>query len=133
MRFTAPTPLLSRPVRVCCIQYCLRPARSFQAFADQVETWVDVADDYDADLVLFPELLGAQLLGCLSRGLEPGTAMAALADAYADPFEELFTRLARDYERLPQTLAGLHVIAFVSLMLAKATAAFDLVRNTRPC
>ncbi|RAI54134.1 IS5/IS1182 family transposase, partial [Roseicella frigidaeris] len=30
----------------------------------------------------------------------------------------------------PQTLAGLHVIAFVSLMLAKATAAFDLVRNT---
>jgi transposase len=41
-----------------------------------------------------------------------------------------FRRLARDYERLPQTLAGLHVIAFVSLMLAKATAAFDLVRNT---
>ena len=106
MRFTAPIPLLSRPVRVCCIQYCLRPARSFQAFADQVETWVDVADDYDADLVLFPELLGAQLLGCLSRGLEPGTAMAALADAYADPFEELFTRLARDYDRI--LVAGTH-------------------------
>jgi transposase len=41
-----------------------------------------------------------------------------------------FRRLARDYERLPTTLAGLHFVAFVTLMLAKATAAFDLVRNT---
>ncbi|MEO7190984.1 MAG: IS5/IS1182 family transposase, partial [Vicinamibacterales bacterium] len=29
-------------------------------------------------------------------------------------------RLARDYERLPQTLAGLHYLAFVCLMLANA-------------
>ena len=41
-----------------------------------------------------------------------------------------FRRLARDYERLPETLAGLHFVAFVTLMLAKAAAAFDLVRNT---
>ncbi len=41
-----------------------------------------------------------------------------------------FRRLARDYERLPQTVAGLHVVAFVTFMLAKATAAFDLVHNT---
>ena len=40
-----------------------------------------------------------------------------------------FRRLARDYERLPTTLAGLHFVAFVTLMLAKAAAAFDLVRN----
>lgn len=41
-----------------------------------------------------------------------------------------FRRLARDDERLPQTIAGLHCVAFVTLMLAKVTAAFDLVRNT---
>jgi transposase len=41
-----------------------------------------------------------------------------------------FHRLARDYERLPQTLAGQHFIAFVTLMLSKADALFDLVRNT---
>ena len=41
-----------------------------------------------------------------------------------------FRRLARDYERLPQTVAGLHFAAFVTLMLAKATAVFDLVHNT---
>ena len=41
-----------------------------------------------------------------------------------------FRRLARNYERLPQTLAGLHFVAFVTLMLARAAAAFNLVRNT---
>jgi transposase len=41
-----------------------------------------------------------------------------------------FRRLARDYERLPQTVAGLHFVAFTTLMLAKAAVLFDLVRNT---
>jgi transposase len=31
-----------------------------------------------------------------------------------------FRRLARDYERLPETLAGLHLLAFALLMLNKA-------------
>ena len=31
-----------------------------------------------------------------------------------------FRRLARDYERLPDTLAGLHFLAFVILMLKHA-------------
>lgn len=30
-----------------------------------------------------------------------------------------FRRLARDYERLPQTLAGMHFLAFIALMLAR--------------
>ncbi|MCX5658228.1 MAG: IS5 family transposase [Planctomycetota bacterium] len=30
-----------------------------------------------------------------------------------------FRRLARDYERLPQTLAGLHFVAFITLMLSR--------------
>lgn len=35
-----------------------------------------------------------------------------------------FRRLARDYERLPQTLAGLHFVAFAGLMLHRALAIF---------
>jgi len=31
-----------------------------------------------------------------------------------------FRRLARDYERLPETLAGLHYLAFVIMMLKNA-------------
>lgn len=33
-----------------------------------------------------------------------------------------FRRLAKDYERLPETVAGLHILAFVCLMLPKAAA-----------
>ncbi|MBC4018161.1 transposase [Siccirubricoccus deserti] len=31
-----------------------------------------------------------------------------------------FRRLARDYERLPETLAGLHLVAFTLLLLRRA-------------
>ena len=30
-----------------------------------------------------------------------------------------FRRLVKDYERYPQTLAGLHILAFATLMLAQ--------------
>ncbi|SBV53109.1 transposase [Xanthomonas bromi] len=33
-----------------------------------------------------------------------------------------FRRLARDYERLPETLAGLHVVVFTLLMLGNAAS-----------
>ena len=35
-----------------------------------------------------------------------------------------FRRLARDYERLPSTLAGLHFVAFVCLLLSRIFAMF---------
>lgn len=100
MRFSAPRPVLSRPVRVCAVQYALRTISSFEEFADHVESFVDVADDYDVDLIVFPELLGVQLLG-LSHGCgEPSEHMRALAREWADPFDTLFSRLVRDYQRI---------------------------------
>ena len=41
-----------------------------------------------------------------------------------------FRRLARDYERLPETLAGLHYLAFACVLLARAAKLFDPVHNT---
>jgi hypothetical protein len=41
-----------------------------------------------------------------------------------------FLRLARDYERLPQTLAGLHIVAFACLMLSKAIPLLQQIPNT---
>jgi hypothetical protein len=35
--------------------------------------------------------------------------------------DDAFRRLARDYERLPETLAGLHLLAFTVLMLYRFT------------
>jgi len=37
-----------------------------------------------------------------------------------------FRRLARDYERLPQTLAGFHFLAFACLMLSLLLPLFQL-------
>ena len=37
-----------------------------------------------------------------------------------------FRRLARDYERLPTTLAGIHFLAFACLMLARLFTATNL-------
>jgi len=41
-----------------------------------------------------------------------------------------FRRLARDYERLPATLAGLHFLAFVTLLLHRIVPLLLKVRNT---
>lgn len=38
-----------------------------------------------------------------------------------------FRRLARDYERLPQTLAGLHFLAFTCILLTRLMALFRLM------
>lgn len=37
-----------------------------------------------------------------------------------------FRRLAKDYERVTETLAGLHFVAFVCLMLTKTLNTFGL-------
>lgn len=100
MRFKSPQSVMSRPVRVCSIQYALRPLSTFDAFAEQVERFVDVGDDYDCDIVLFPELLGAQLLGCLDPDLEPADAMRGVAESFSGMFDDLMTYLAREYDRI---------------------------------
>ena len=40
-----------------------------------------------------------------------------------------FRRLAKDYERLPETVIGLHFVAFVCLLLQKASPLLK-VHNT---
>jgi len=100
MRFSAPKPVMSRPVRVCAVQYALRTIARFDEFATHVESFVDVADDYDADLIIFPELLGVQLMGPTSGGGEPSQVMRRLAAEHTDDFDALFKRLAKDYERI---------------------------------
>ena len=35
-----------------------------------------------------------------------------------------FRRLAKDYERLPETVTGLHLLAFACLMLSRAVSLF---------
>lgn len=106
MRFKAPKPVLSRPVRVCSIQYALRRVADFDAFARQVETFVDVGDDYDADLVVFPELLTAQLISTLEPDFDPAESMRQVADRYTADYDHLFRSLSSRYDRI--IVAGTH-------------------------
>lgn len=106
MRFTAPTPSLARPIRVCSIQYALRRVANLDAFAEQVECFVDVGDDYDADLILFPELLTVQLMSCLPRNIAPSEAMREIAARYTTAYDEMFRRLSDGYNRI--IVAGTH-------------------------
>lgn len=57
-----PLPRGIRKARLACVQYQMRKVKSFAEFARQVTYFADVAADYQADFVLFPELLTVQLL-----------------------------------------------------------------------
>jgi predicted amidohydrolase/ribosomal protein S18 acetylase RimI-like enzyme len=83
------------PVRVCVVQYQLRPVASFEAFAQQCEYFVDVAADYKSDFILFPEMFTTQLLSLID-GTDAAAAMRRLND-FTPRYLELFTRLAIQY------------------------------------
>lgn len=82
-------------VRLCLVQYRMRRVASWDEFANQVETFVDLASDYKSDFVLFPELFTTQLLSLIDAPA-PAAAARALA-GYTEQYLELFTELAVSY------------------------------------
>jgi predicted amidohydrolase len=94
----------SFPVRICCVQYRLRKIKSFDDFANQVEFFIDVAEDYNSDFVLFPELLTTQLISTMKEK-KPKSAVKALTEL-TPKYVSLFKRLAKRYKI--NILAGSH-------------------------
>ncbi|MFN4314292.1 MAG: nitrilase-related carbon-nitrogen hydrolase [Chitinophagaceae bacterium] len=82
-------------VRVACIQYQMRDISGFDDFAANCEYFVDVASDYRADFVLFPEMITMQLLTFLPKK-HPAEAVRQL-DQFTERYIEMFTRLAINY------------------------------------
>jgi len=82
-------------VRICVVQYEMRPIKSFAEFATQCEYFLDVASDYKSDFIVFPELFTMQLLS-LIKARRPGLAARKLAE-YTPKYLELFTHLAVKY------------------------------------
>jgi len=82
-------------VRICTIQYEMRPLKTFADFVQQVECFVDVASDYHCDFVVFPELFTTQLLS-FTPAKRPGEAARKLSE-FTPKYLELFTRLAVTY------------------------------------
>ncbi len=82
-------------VRLCVVQYEMRPVKSFDEFKQQCEFFVDVASDYKSDFVVFPELFTTQLLSIVDAK-RPGLAARKLAE-YTPRYLEMFTNMAIRY------------------------------------
>jgi len=85
----------SHVARLSLVQYEMRRITSFDDFARQCEFYVDVAGDYEADFVLFPELFTTQLLSLVDEK-RPGLAARALAE-FTPRYLELMSDLAMQY------------------------------------
>lgn len=83
------------PVRVCAVQYQMRPIKNFEAFEQQCEYFIDVASDYKCDFIVFPEIFTTQLLSFLPS-MRPGLAVRKLAE-FTPNYIESFSNLAIKY------------------------------------
>lgn len=98
-------PLRQNTVRIVCVQYQQRSLTSFEEFAQIVEYYVDVAGDYRADFLLFPELFTMQLLSIENEEVAPDVAIERM-DQYTDKIKSLFQGLAVKYN--VNIIAGSH-------------------------
>ncbi len=92
-------------VRVVCVQYQQRPVKSFAEFSQIVEYFVDVAGDYRADFLLFPELFTMQLLSIHNEEVSAEVAIEHMTE-YTDQIKDLFHGLAIKYN--VNIIAGSH-------------------------
>lgn len=89
-------------IRICTLQYFIRPVRTYDEFHDQVDALVETAEDYHCDLLVFPEYFTAQLL--------------TLGDVKR-PMREQVRDLARVQERFIEMMStfarrdGLYIVA----------------------
>ena len=66
-------------VRLATCQLQARPVAGFDEFLRTVEYFVDVASDYRADFIVFPELFTLSLLSCEENELSPMEAIEKLS------------------------------------------------------
>jgi predicted amidohydrolase/ribosomal protein S18 acetylase RimI-like enzyme len=82
-------------VRLCAVQYQMRPIATWEEFCTQCAYFMDAAADNKVDFVLFPELLTTQLLG-MQDERRPADAVRRLAQRTPD-YLDFFTRSAVKY------------------------------------
>lgn len=97
--------LSQNSVRVVTVQYQQRKVNSFEEFAQIVEYYVDVAGDYRADFLVFPELFTMQLLSIDNEEVPPNVAIEHMTK-YTTRVKELFQGLAMKYN--VNIIAGSH-------------------------
>lgn len=81
--------------RIGCVQWQMRPLKSFDELIQQVEYFVDALSDYQCDVALFPEFFNAPLMG-LENHQNSVEAIKSLA-TFTDDIVEAISRLAVAY------------------------------------
>jgi len=85
-----------RNVRVAAVQYQMRQITTFDAFAQQLEFFIDAAAEYRADFLLFPEMVTNQLQLLV---LAPDSSSTARRlDEFTPRYNELLTKMAMKYD-----------------------------------
>lgn len=82
-------------VRLGVVQWQMRRFESFDEFMQQAEFFIDTVADYQADIVLFPELFNAPLIH-LYEGHSPADAMRMLAE-FSEKIRQSMTEMALSY------------------------------------
>ena len=83
-------------VRIATCQMQARAVKDFDEFIGQVEYFVDVAADYEADFILFPELFTLMLLSAEDEELSPIEAIEALS-RYTPRIRKTLSQMALNY------------------------------------
>jgi predicted amidohydrolase/GNAT superfamily N-acetyltransferase len=83
-------------VRIATCQMQARAVKDFDEFIGQVEYFVDVAADYEADFILFPELFTLMLLSAEAEELSPIEAIEALS-RYTPRIRKTLSQMALNY------------------------------------
>ncbi|RDC60683.1 Nitrilase [Alteripontixanthobacter maritimus] len=87
---------LPESVRVATVQFMMRRIGAIDEFEQQVEYWTDVASDYEADFVVFPELFTLELLSIPDTPIPPAEAIEEVAN-YTERFKAFMEKLAVSY------------------------------------
>ncbi|MBO0902488.1 bifunctional GNAT family N-acetyltransferase/carbon-nitrogen hydrolase family protein [Jiella sonneratiae] len=80
-------------VRIVTVQMKARKIAAPQEFYDAVEYFIEVAAEYEADFVVFPELFTLMLLSCEAEELKPEAAIRRLTE-HTPEFTERLTEMA---------------------------------------
>lgn len=93
-------------LRVAAVQYHLHPISTFGEFAKQVEHYTKTAEEFGAEVVLFPEFFTTQLMS-MGDGEREALSIQELPN-FTEPYRQLFEKLAQRTGM--HMVAGTHVI-----------------------
>jgi predicted amidohydrolase/ribosomal protein S18 acetylase RimI-like enzyme len=83
-------------VRIATCQLQARAVKDYDEFMRGIQYFVDVAADYEADFILFPELFTLPLLSFADQELSPGAAIEALS-SYTPKIRKALSKMALEY------------------------------------